>query len=873
MPVIKIKNLFFLFFLVVSCSVMGQVTSQKNLTEADYPLWSTMEMEAVSAKGDWVSYHLAYESGNDTLFVRHKNATKTHAFPKGYDGRFAKDSWFACMMSESVLEIVNLKSGLRRQMKGVSQYAFSNDGLTLITLTNLQRLSIERLDIGRIENIDNVSGFYINPSSSGMVYTIAAAKASLHYCPFDGKREHFQKLVTDGEANFENIVWQRKGTAFAFVKKYKDTLDIRNGKNLYLYRFKESKIYSFDANAITSIPKGSSIEPPLWTRFTISDDGHRIFFYLMESIPTTTEKPIVQQWNGNDAWTYSQTQIEGRWDLQPKCAIWYPDNGNFRQLTTKDQPKLLLSGDQQYAITYNPMGQKPQFTMLSKTDWYSTYLNTGERTLFLEHHICDMEEISASYGGKYIAYRKGEHWWVYELTSGKHFNISMNIPQLIYDEANDYAGTKPAFGIAGWTANDANVIIYDEYDLWSVNLKNGQAKRLTKGREQQIEFRIANPPGQTDRLMNFDGFTFPQLAMEKGVYLKASGKLTKETGYFYWDGKEKPLVYRDKSITPLGFTNESETFFYIEQDYNAPPAIMTMGKANKKAELLFMSNVHQKDYYWGKSKLISYRNSKNKSLQAALYYPANYDPMKKYPMVVYIYERLSDQVHRYVNPSLLNGAGFNISNLTSQGYFVLQPDLSFEMGNVGMSATDCVVSATNAIIDMGIVRPDKIALNGHSFAGYQVSYIATQTKNFFATLVAGAGASDLIGSYLSIGWNSGRPEIWRYEDQQWRMGKSLYEDMEGYLRNSPVMHAQNVSTPLLIWSGELDRQVHYYQCIAFYNALRRLGKKEIMLIYPDNGHILTKRNSKIDFTHRYEEWLATYLKDVTKSAWIEQGME
>ena len=241
-------------------------------------------------------------------------------------------------------------------------------------------------------------------------------------------------------------------------------------------------------------------------------------------------------------------------------------------------------------------------------------------------------------------------------------------------------------------------------------------------------------------------------------------------------------------------------------------------------------------------------------------------------MSVYIYEKLSNELHMYVNPSLHNGGGFNISNLTAQGYFVLEPDLSFEMGDVGLSATDCVVSATKAVITMGLVQPDKIALTGHSFAGYEVNFIATQT-NIFATIIAGAGVSDLIGSYLSIGWNNGRPEIWRYENDQWRMGKPLYEDMEMYSRNSPVMHAQNITTPLLIWTGELDRQVHYYQSIEFYNALRRLGKKEIMLIYPDNGHILTHGKSQEDFTHRYEQWLATYLKDTVAPEWITKGMQ
>lgn len=240
-------------------------------------------------------------------------------------------------------------------------------------------------------------------------------------------------------------------------------------------------------------------------------------------------------------------------------------------------------------------------------------------------------------------------------------------------------------------------------------------------------------------------------------------------------------------------------------------------------------------------------------------------------MVVYIYERLSQEVHRYVNPTLHNNTGINTSNLTAQGYLVLHPDISYVMDDVGNSATDCVVSATKAVISMGIVQPDKIALTGHSFGGYEANFIATQT-NLFATIVSGAGSSDLVNTYLSIGWNTGKVETWRFEDHQYRMQQPMYTNMQGFLRNSPVMQAPKITTPMLIWTGEEDRQVDYHQSIEMYNALRRLGKKAIMLMYPGNGHILSERNSREDFTHRYEAWLATYLKDAPAPEWIAKGM-
>src|SRR5690606_18072510 len=139
-----------------------------------------------------------------------------------------------------------------------------------------------------------------------------------------------------------------------------------------------------------------------------------------------------------------------------------------------------------------------------------------------------------------------------------------------------------------------------------------------------------------------------------------------------------------------------------------------------------------------------------------------------------------------------------VANLTSQGYFVLMPDIIYGKGNPGMDATDCVVAATNHVIGMGMVKRDRIALMGHSFGGYETNFIITQTS-LFRTAISGASIFDLPSWYLSISRNSGDPEIWRFESQQWRMGKSLYADREGYERNSPSSWVENVNTPLLLW--------------------------------------------------------------------------
>ena len=240
-------------------------------------------------------------------------------------------------------------------------------------------------------------------------------------------------------------------------------------------------------------------------------------------------------------------------------------------------------------------------------------------------------------------------------------------------------------------------------------------------------------------------------------------------------------------------------------------------------------------------------------------------------MVVHIYEIMSKNLHHYVNPSFLNGEGFNVTNYTLADYFVLLPDIRYELGNPGISAVDCVSAGVNAVVDKGLVDKSKIGLFGHSFGGFETNFIISQT-NIFAAAVSGAGISDIIAYYFNISKNAiFQPEMWRFEDQQWRMGKSLYDDKEGYLRNSPIMHAQNVTTPLLLWTGKNDRIVPWNQSITYYLALRKLGVKNRLLVYPDEDHSLENRQNQTDLSKRMMGWFDDLLKGEPTQDWISKS--
>ncbi|MFO0845090.1 MAG: prolyl oligopeptidase family serine peptidase [Gemmataceae bacterium] len=122
-------------------------------------------------------------------------------------------------------------------------------------------------------------------------------------------------------------------------------------------------------------------------------------------------------------------------------------------------------------------------------------------------------------------------------------------------------------------------------------------------------------------------------------------------------------------------------------------------------------------------------------LQGVLIKPEDFDPAKKYPMMVYIYERLSQNLHRFVTPSARTS--INPTYYASNGYLVLMPDIAYAVGYPGQSAVKCVLPAIQAVVDQGNVNENAIGIQGHSWGGYQTAYLVTQTTRFKA---AAAGA-------------------------------------------------------------------------------------------------------------------------------------
>jgi dipeptidyl aminopeptidase/acylaminoacyl peptidase len=357
------------------------------------------------------------------------------------------------------------------------------------------------------------------------------------------------------------------------------------------------------------------------------------------------------------------------------------------------------------------------------------------------------------------------------------------------------------------------------------------------------------------------------LDLRKGIYLSSYNTQTGVRGYARLEkGKITPLSSGNFNAGNFFTCLNPEIILYEQQGYDLPPRVVAYNTKRKDAEIIAESNTHHRNFEWGHSEILSY-NVGTDSLKGVLIYPAGYTAGENYPMITYIYERLLHRAQEYVNPSPYDVMGFNIANLSAQGYFILLPDIRYRPGHSGQSALECVTAAVDKVVKSGRIDPSKMGIVGHSFGGFETNYIVAHSK-LFAAAISGAGISDPAYMYLSYGEGTTEMDYWRFEDQQFRLGRSFFDAPELYMENSTIFSAAAITTPLLIWSGKKDPVVNPDQSFMLFAAMRRLRKKSILLLYPDEVHALALKKNQADMTMRTESWFGHYLKGI-KADWIE----
>ena len=319
---------------------------------------------------------------------------------------------------------------------------------------------------------------------------------------------------------------------------------------------------------------------------------------------------------------------------------------------------------------------------------------------------------------------------------------------------------------------------------------------------------------------------------------------------------------------PVKAKNEM-AFIYTKENYNTSPNLYY---DNKMTDHILLSDINpqQKEYNWGTAELFKWKSYTGKESEGIIYKPENFDPKKKYPMISYFYEKLSDGLYGYIPPSP-TPSRLNIPFFVSRGYVVFAPDISYTTGHPGNDAYNYIVSGVRAIVKLGYVDSTKLGLQGQSWGGYQTAIVITKTK-LFAAAWAGAPVANMTSAYGGIRWGSGLNRQFQYEHTQSRIGATLWQRQDLYLKNSPLFAADKITTPLVIMHNDADGSVPWYQGIEFFTALRRLNKKVWLLEYNGEDHNLVERKNRKDLSIRLGQFFDYYLKDAKPTKWIKDGL-
>lgn len=493
-------------------------------------------------------------------------------------------------------------------------------------------------------------------------------------------------------------------------------------------------------------------------------------------------------------------------------------------------------------------------------DVYAVDLRTGARTLVVEK---TQDSTSLSPQGGFIAYFRPEgegQWWIYDVAAAQHRPLVAPVP--FADEDHDYPRTPTEYGVAGWATDDSRVLIHDKYDVWSFDTSTGDAVCLTAGRGR-VERRIY-------RVKDLDP---EQEGFAPDATLLLTGFDEQRKSSSFWSVSMAATGLRelragDKLFTLIAKAKDADRVLYTEQRYDEFPDLWVADTQFDGARKLTDVNPQLDRFDLGSAELVQWSSTDGIPLQGVLIKPAGYDPAKRYPVLVYFYRFFSQRLHEFNDPQINHRPSFPV--YAGDGYAVFLPDIRFEIGEPGSSATRCLVPGVQKLVDLGVADPEAIALHGHSWSGYQAAHVITQT-DAFACAVAGAPVSNMVSAYGGIRYGTGLARQFQYEQSQSRIGATLWERRDLYIENSPLFFADRIETPLLIQFGDADEAVPWTQGIELYLAMRRLDKPCVMLQYRDEPHHLQKYANKLDYSRRMKEFIDHFCKGSPAPAWWTEG--
>ena len=865
--------------------------ASKSLTVDDLVTWQRITDREISDNGKWVACKMEPWEGDATVYLYAAQGQETATFSPADKFAFSASSGYLVVTQTPGKSTVDSLKVLKTKedkmpMNTLVIYSVAGKKETIDSLKTFKladeadwiayqrgrkdsTLYVRSLDGSKTFQFPTVTDFQF-AKKSGMLYYTSAAEGEAGIFTLNPEKGS-PALIKEGKGVFKQTTFDEKGERLAFLYcADKDS----SYKALSLW------LSEHNAPAKEIATRGNRAFPAEWVinengMLQFSKSASRLFFGTSpeprqkDTTQLAENRPNVQVWSWDEPVQYTVQNYNKEKDLKKSYqAVYNLGNGSIFQLANEELPNIQLGneGDAALALlsTSRPYSLSSMWEARTRSDYYTVSLDNGERKQIAQ---ADYGRFRLSPQGKY-AYWYGETdscWYTIALAEGKRYRLTTPESFPAWDEENDVPDYPYAHGAAGWTANDQNLLIYDRYDIWKFDptAATSPINLTVNGRKEKLSYRLE----QLDKEARFIDLGKPQL-------LKGFNETTK--GYGFYNARlsapaaPKTLLAGNYMLRSINKAKNTDDVIYTMETFQQYPDIHYSTLAFKKSVQLTHGDKQQEGFIWGTAELVSWISLDGRPLEGVVYKPANFDPNKKYPMMVNFYERNSETLYNYRMPEPHRSTiDYHLYN--SNEYVIFNPDIRYVDGYPGDSCYNCLMPGITMMIAKGYIDEKGIGAQGHSWGGYQVAYLATRT-NLFSAIESGAPVVNMFSAYGGIRWGSGMARSFQYEHTQSRLGATPWSSPLRYLENSPLFTMDKVQTPILIMHNDADGHVPWYQGIEYFVAMKRLGKPCWLLNYTGEPHWPMHMANRIDFQRRMFQFFNHYLKNQKMPKWMSEGV-
>ncbi len=887
------------------------VAQKKVLDHSSYEEWRDFEDRLISNDGEYVAYSLANNAvGNEEAILKTHGGDLVMRHDRSSSLKFTDDSdYLIFKVSPDIFELRDLKRKKTKEKDlPTDTLAIYNIGeKSILKIANLQSfkvpekwnayvfytyvpeidttetgkkhkkrdkkngydLAVRELKTGNEYTFNYVTDFEIAEEGAGLSLVSTGNDSTIQkgVYRFDFESKEFQPVFR-AKGKYHDLTWDKKGKRFSFITDLDTTKALVRDYHLHLWQSGADSSKTIASNATAD---NLNVNHEFGNYF--SESGTRLFYQVKE-YPILQDTSLldeeivnVEVWNYNDPRLHTQQKIDKKEDVKDGYLSYYDvETGTSVQLGKEDFTEVEISneGDGNTAIAINDVPYRQLISWEGfplKKDLYRIDISNGSSELVKE---AIRGSVNLSPMGKYAFWYDyaDSAWFAYAFDSKSIKQITDNTQVPYYNELHDSPSHPWPYGVMSWTENDDRVLIYDRYDIWEVDPNTGTKTKLTNGRSERLVYRYQKLDPE-ERFISKN-----QKLILTGFYEKDKSEAI--FSFTYGKNSPKKLISGNYSYNSIRKARDSKEIVFTQENFEVFPDLLATDLSFKNPKKISNVNPQQSQYNWGTAELYTWTSLDGIPLEGMLIKPENFDPNKKYPMIVNFYEKSSNRLNSHREPSA-GRSTINYSFYASRGYLIFNPNVHYREGYPGESAFNCVIPGVTALIDEGFVDKDNIGVQGHSWGGYQIAYLVTKTDMFKAA-EAGAPVPNMISAYGGIRWWTGLSRMFQYEHTQSRIGGTLWEYPMRFIENSPIFFLDKVNTPVLIMHNDADGHVPWYQGIEYFVGLRRLGKPAWMLNYQGEPHWPLKIQNRIDFNIRLAQYFDHYLKGDPMPKWMRDGV-